>query len=333
MNQTVCDANKQTTDFAFTISTTDLSVCFLYEFLQCIYYFPGTGGAFGYTTAMVVVGFNFKKKRNLALGIAVSGVGAGVFILAPLMQLSRDYYGPVGFFIILAAIAANIITLGCMCFPSKLEKYTQLHRRYETRKLSASRFSCASLKVYLRVLCNKGVICLCVCMFCFCLGTILIYVHLPTFIVSKGFSAFQAAFLVSLSGILSLIGRILTGIVANLNRINETYLYSGSFGIVSVACFIYPFSSDYFVAHVIFVVLFGLFFGCCYVIMTAVTLPFVGIHYISAAIGLQLFFGGIGSIVGPVLAGIIIFTFYYTPECRHIVIALFICPALYLNNY
>ena len=33
----------------------------------------GIGGAAGYTTAIVVVGFNFRHKRNLAMGIALSG--------------------------------------------------------------------------------------------------------------------------------------------------------------------------------------------------------------------------------------------------------------------
>ncbi|XP_053406865.1 monocarboxylate transporter 9-like isoform X2 [Mercenaria mercenaria] len=78
----------------------------------------GTGAALGYTAAMVAVGFNFRRRRNLALGIAVSGVGAGLFVLAPLMQLSREFYGPMGFFIILAAMTANIVTFGQLCFPS-----------------------------------------------------------------------------------------------------------------------------------------------------------------------------------------------------------------------
>ena len=35
--------------------------------------FAGFGGAAGYTAAIVVVGFNFKHKRNLAMGLAISG--------------------------------------------------------------------------------------------------------------------------------------------------------------------------------------------------------------------------------------------------------------------
>lgn len=252
---------------------------------------------------MVVVSFNFKKRRNLALGIAVSGVGAGVFIFPPLMQLSRDTYGSFGIFITMAAMAAHVVTFGVMCFPSKLEKHTQRQRQLRKLRQSETNSIWTSINIYLSALFNKSVICLCIAMFCFCLGTILIFLHLPSFIVSKGFTAINAAFLVSLSGIFSIFGRLFTGMAANINRVKDIYLFSGSMGIVAIDCFIYPLSSDYFFGHVIFVVLLGFFFGNCYVVMTGVTLPFVGINYISAAIGLQLFFGGIGSIIGPVLAG------------------------------
>ncbi|XP_060603366.1 monocarboxylate transporter 9-like isoform X3 [Ruditapes philippinarum] len=80
----------------------------------------GCGAGVGYTSSMVVIGFNFKRKRHLALGFVLSGMGAGLFALAPLMQLARDYYGSTGFFIIQAAMALNIIAFGATFFPSIL---------------------------------------------------------------------------------------------------------------------------------------------------------------------------------------------------------------------
>ncbi|XP_045190962.2 monocarboxylate transporter 12-like isoform X2 [Mercenaria mercenaria] len=266
----------------------------------------GIGGALGYTAALVVIGLNFRKRRHLAVGIAVSGVGAGLFVLAPVMQLSRDYYGPSGFFIIVAAMMANIIVFGSMCFPSGLEIATQKQRRHEVYKSKRENNFIQALKCYLRVLTKVTVILLCLCMFCYCLGIQLIYQHLPNFIVVKGFTAIQAAFLVSLSGLLSVFGRVLTGIVTNLNRINCIVLYAGSMAVVSIASILYPFISKHFVGHVIYMVVLGLFFGCPYVTIMAVSLKFVGINYISSAIGLQYCAGGVGSIVGPVLAGFLI---------------------------
>ncbi|XP_052771980.1 monocarboxylate transporter 9-like isoform X2 [Mya arenaria] len=69
----------------------------------------GIGGALGYTAATVVVGFNFKRRCNLALGIAVSGVGAGACAFVPLMQMAKEFYGFSGFFICCAGMQALVM--------------------------------------------------------------------------------------------------------------------------------------------------------------------------------------------------------------------------------
>ncbi|XP_045188872.2 monocarboxylate transporter 9-like isoform X3 [Mercenaria mercenaria] len=50
----------------------------------------------------------------------------------------------------------------------------------------------------------------------------------------------------------------------------------------------------------------GLFYGCCYVVSAGVHVNFVGINYISSAVGLQFFCGGAGGIIGPVFAGVLV---------------------------
>ncbi|WAR22121.1 MOT14-like protein [Mya arenaria] len=69
----------------------------------------GTGGALGYTASMVVVGFNFRSKRNLALGISNAGIGFGLFALAPVMQKAREEYGSTGYFLIMAVIYGLLV--------------------------------------------------------------------------------------------------------------------------------------------------------------------------------------------------------------------------------
>ncbi|KAL4219328.1 hypothetical protein ACF0H5_021908 [Mactra antiquata] len=269
----------------------------------------GIGAALGYTANLLIVSFYFRKRRDLALGISNAGVGAGLFIIAPLMQLARDYYGPTGFFIILSGMAANIVTFGMVCFPSKLELHTQKERQFECKirnEQLGKETIFSSFRPYVKVLLNKAVMLLCVTMFTYGFGTYLIYLHLPNFIVSKDFSAIQAAFIVSLSGIVSVIGRVLTGIVASFNKIDVVLLYSGSMFIVAASSMIYPFVTSHFYGHVIYAVMLGMFFGSCYVLITSVTLEFLDLNYVSAAIGLQFFFAGIGAIAGPVLAGVLI---------------------------
>lgn len=266
----------------------------------------GLGGGLGYTTSLVVVGFNFKKRRSVAIGFAVSGVGAGLFLLAPVMQFARDFYGDFGFFVFMSGMMFHIVVFGAMCFPSSLEKYTQIKRRIEVKKKAQSSTIdtlVSSLKPYMKVLLNKGIVCLCLAMFGFCLGTYLVYLHLPKYIIFKGFSPLEAASLLSLSGIMSVLGRFLTGVIANFKRLNNMIPYAGSMVVVAIATFIYPFASRLYVGQISYVVLLGLFFGSCYVMTTNVTLNFVDISYMSAAIGLEFMFGGLGSLIGPVFAG------------------------------
>jgi MFS family permease len=121
--------------------------------------------------------------------------------------------------------------------------------------------------------------------------------------VSKGFSKAQASFMLSLTGILAVFGRLLTGFVASLHKLIDIWLYSGSFVVVSLATIVYPYISNTIAGNIVYAVVLGLFFGCCYVLMTSVNMSFVDIKYVSAAIGVELLFGGIGAVLGPEFAG------------------------------
>ena len=253
---------------------------------------------------MVVIGFNFKRKRHIALGFVLSGMGAGLFALAPLMQLARDYYGSTGFFIIQAAMSVNIITFGVTFFPSKLELYTQEKRTSYKKECDDTKTKSKEVfKQYFKALFNKPIILLSIGMFLNCFGSHIIYLHLPIYVVSKGFTEIQASFVVSLAGIMAVVGRLITGFVANLNIIKDIWLYSGSLGIVAIGTLVYPHVSFVLAGHIIYSIIFGLFFGSCYVLMTPVNIHFVGINFVSAAIGVEFFFGGIGAVSGPVCAG------------------------------
>ncbi|XP_060603310.1 monocarboxylate transporter 12-like isoform X2 [Ruditapes philippinarum] len=243
----------------------------------------GFGAGLGVTPSIVVIGFNFKVRRDIALGVVLSGMGSGLFALAPLMQLANDYYGATGFFIIQAAISLNIIVFGASYIPSKLELHTQDMRTHNNR--TALPHGGTNLrfidfyKQYFKALNKKPIFLLSFGMFLNCIGTFLIYLHLPVYIVSKGFSKAQASYMMSLTGILTVIGRLLTGFVANLHKSIDIWLYSGSFAVVSVATIVYPHISNTLAGNIGYAVVLGLFFGCCYVLITSVNMSFVGIRH------------------------------------------------------
>lgn len=236
----------------------------------------------------------------------MSGNGLGLLFLAPVMQFFREYYGSIGFFIMLAGIFSHMILFGALCFPSKLEIYTKQQRtnasaKQLNRNIKSSKFSIVSR--YLNVLTKKGIVCYCLSMFSICLSTYLLYLYFPNFIVHKGFSARHAAFFVSISGIFNVAARLVTGVLTNLGYVNDIWLYCISVGVVSVISFIYPFIANYDAGQIIYFVLLGLFTGPIFVLTTSMSLRFVGIKSIATAIGVEFGFGGIGALIGPVFAG------------------------------
>lgn len=244
----------------------------------------------------------------MAMGLASSGIGVGMFVMAPIFEAARDFYGNSGFFIALAGLTANMIVFGTMYFPSKLERYTQEKRKqkFELKTQEGHSWTWTVICFYVHVAKKRPVLCLCFCMFCYCLGTHLVFLHLPKYALHMGSTSIQASFLVSITGIMGVTGRVLTGIAANHNEIDELLLYAGSMGVVSLATLLLPLFSDTFAGQAAYASILGLYFGCCYVLTGSVNIQFVGVESMTTATGIEFFCGGIGSVVGPVLAGVIV---------------------------
>ena len=265
----------------------------------------GIGTGLGYTTGIVIVGYNFDKRQSLAMGVAVSGAGVGMLTLSALMQFARDNYGDFGFFMFLAGVFFHLVLFGMVCFPSSLELGGQKKRKLESKENSKRKCNITSMvQPYLKVGLNKGCLCLCCAMFTYCFGTCLLYLHLPEYIISKGFQAADGTFLLALSGVITLIGRFLTGLLLNFKIFGGMFLYIVTMILVAIAIGVFPFLVHSSIGQIMCIGSVGLFFGSCYVVLTVVTLMFVDISYLAAAIGFQMFFAGIGTLTGTVIAGI-----------------------------
>lgn len=255
----------------------------------------------------MVVAFNFKKRMKITYGIATSGMGTGLTGLAPLFQYSRGYYGNAGFFFIMASASIHLLVFGLLCPPNKVERSLKEHRKQTNKTILES------VMLNLNVLKNKGVICLSICLFSYCFGLFMVTLHLPKYISVKQFTDEQAANVLSISGIVSVFGRLIIGAFANLKFVNPIAPFSGSMCMISAIIFVYPFISEDFDGHIAFGVVFGLFQSNCFVLITPVILQFVDMVSVSTATGLVFMFGGVGAIAGPVCAGMQTLCFYYIP--------------------
>ncbi|XP_069141062.1 monocarboxylate transporter 12-like [Argopecten irradians] len=265
----------------------------------------GIGSGLIYTASVVVLGFNFHFKRNMATGIAVSGCGVGTFVFVPVIEAAREEYGNNGFFFIVAAIALQGAVFACLLFPSELEsehqqmKYTKSKQEQRCDILKSALPSFSLLK-------NIPFLCLCVSMFLACAGVYLVYVHLPRYAIEMGASPLSASFLISVSGICDCASRILTGMAAQDEGIDEIVIYFGTFGLLGLSTLLVPLYATTYTGQLVYAVLLGMYFGCCYSVMNTIIIDLVGVSELANGVGIYLFFCGVGSLIGPPIAGVVI---------------------------
>ena len=252
---------------------------------------------------MVTIGFHFRRYRNVAQGIAVAGTGAGIFGIGPLVQKAGETGGSCGFFIAFACITFHLVLFGVIMRPSKLELYTQKQRFILSKKSSTCEKIGTIVYRYMTVLTNRAVTCISLSILAFCFGTYIVFLYLPTFCTDKGATAMQASYIISISGIASIISRLVTGAFANWKKKKEVYLFSGSMGLLAVATLLFPLYSGTYTGQIIYAGFLGLFLGCPFATVTPINLTYLGVKNMASALGIELCLGGVGAVLGPVLAG------------------------------
>lgn len=89
----------------------------------------GLGQAFSYTSAVVIVGLYFHKRRSTAVGIANAGIGGGTFIFPPLVEFLFRELGFQGAFLIIAGLVLQGCVAGGLFRPISLQRKILLHQK------------------------------------------------------------------------------------------------------------------------------------------------------------------------------------------------------------
>lgn len=84
-----------------------------------IFLFQISGLGFGliYLPSIVIVGQYFEKRRSLALGLSMSGMGCGIFVFSPVSKYLIDEYGWKGALLIEAGFILNCAVCGALFRP------------------------------------------------------------------------------------------------------------------------------------------------------------------------------------------------------------------------
>ena len=208
--------------------------------------FSGLGAGLCYSSHVVILGFNFYNKLNVASGIAVSGCGVGTLLFAPLLESAREQYGNSGLFLILAGLSFHQVLFGCMFFPSEIEHNRKMeHIKRLTDKDMPKQQTMIFTRIinvfrYFKVLKQFAFTCICGAMLMSAIGIFLAYVHFPRYIIEKGATPFYASMLLSVNGLCNCIARVLAGLAANADNVDDLLIFFGSFGILGLTTILFP---------------------------------------------------------------------------------------------
>ncbi|XP_072182237.1 monocarboxylate transporter 13-like [Diadema setosum] len=96
--------------------------------LLCI---SGFGQSLAFSPCIVIIGYFFDRHLSFASGFVMSGIGAGIPVMAPLTQWLCGLYGWRGAFLALSALFSNVIVCGMIFVPTPAELAAIGRRRAE----------------------------------------------------------------------------------------------------------------------------------------------------------------------------------------------------------
>ncbi len=257
----------------------------------------GVGVGLTYVPSVGAVQPWFVRRRAFATGVAVAGIGAGNLIVPPLAAWWIDLYGWRGAYLVLSAFA--LVLAGGAAWivdnnPARREQRTG--ERLEPPAKPEPQQG-ATLSQALR---SRDFWILYVSLFLPTVGVFVPMVHLAPYASDHGHSETAGVMLVSLIGLGSLLGRFTIGGLADrMGRLRATALMYAGLGVSFIAWWL----SESLWALGAMSVGMGLFYGGFVATLPAVVMDIFGGRAVSAIIGGLYTAPGIGTLIGPPLAG------------------------------
>jgi len=245
----------------------------------------GSAVACCYVPLVAVVGGWFERRRTAAVGVAVSGIGVGTLVGAPVAAALIEAVGWRDAYLVLGG-AGVVVLLGCAALvrpaPVGVDAVpVPLLPRLRTRAYATLYGAGLLLSIALFVP----------------------FVHLPAYAESRGAGAVAGAALVGVLGAASVVGRLSLGAIAARLGVLRTYqtcflLMAGDFTLWL--------GEPSYARLVGFAVLLGVGYGGFAAVGPALVAEMFGVQGLGALLGVLYTSAGLGSAVGPPLAGVLI---------------------------
>ena len=257
----------------------------------------GVGVGLTYVPSVGAVQPWFVKRRAFATGIAVAGIGAGNLVVPPLAAWWIELYGWRGAYLMLAGFAAVLAGVAACVIDNDPERS---ERRLGEKAGTSPQAEPQSGSTLAEALRSRVFWILYVSLFLPTIGVFVPMVHLAPYATDLGHPEPAGVMLVSLIGLGSLLGRFgIGGLADRMGRLRSLALMYAGLG----ACFIAWWQSQSLWALAAMAVGMGLFYGGFVATMPAVVMDIFGGRAVSAIIGWLYTAPGIGTLIGPPLAG------------------------------
>jgi MFS family permease len=227
----------------------------------------------------------FERHRALASGIAVAGIGAGNFVMPLLAAWAIGRFGWRGAYEVLAAFVLVLGGVAALVIrpPAHAARGARLPGMGLRQALAGHEFWLLYLSLFL-----VGV------------GVFVPVAHLASYAQDHGYSEAEGVALVSLIGLGSLAGRFAVGPFADrFDRIVCIVALNLGLGLLQV----FWWASSAYWALAFFAVAFGVCYGGWVALMPTVVMELYGGRAVSGIIGCLYTSAGLGTLLGPWLAG------------------------------
>ena len=245
----------------------------------------GLGVGLVYVPAVGAVQPWFVANRAAASGLAIAGIGAGN-VAGPL--LAAWWIERLGWRGAYVALAAGILALGLLAALLLRQKASLHQAARDGIGLRAALRTTPFWLLYLALIFS-------------CVGTFVPMVHLAPYALDLGMSEAQGVALVSLIGVGSLLGRFTVGPFAD--RLGRHGSLAAMFAGLGAMLLVWWASTAYW-ALALFALVFGVCYGGYVALLPTLVMDRYGPRAVSGIIGVLYTGAGIGTLLGPWLAGL-----------------------------
>lgn len=246
-----------------------------------------------YVPMVATVGGWFERRRASALGVAVTGIGVGTLVGTPLAAYLIDRWSWRTTYVIFAIVAGLVLLLASFVA--------------ERGPAAVASAAPASLTQLLR---GREFLVLYVSIAMTSLALFTPFVFIATYATDRGIGDVPAATLVGIIGGASVVGRLGLGGLAD--RFDSVSMYFASFAVMALSHLLWLVAGSSYPVLVVYTVTLGLGYGGFIALSPVVAAVIFGMDGLGGTIGALYTSAGIGSLLGPPFAGVLIDEFGFT---------------------